>query len=157
MNKPLTIECAFHVGHQAKGRKQLLAGGAPAPPPPGRAPRVAKLLALAHRFKSLLQDGVVRDYAELGRLGHVTRARVSQIMALLFLAPDLQEEILFLAPTVQGRDRVQMRHLLPITAVVDWKKQRQRWRELHERNGFDGVREMEWASQNHGLSKEAGS
>jgi hypothetical protein len=29
MNTPLTIECAFHVGHEAKGRKGLLAGGAP--------------------------------------------------------------------------------------------------------------------------------
>jgi hypothetical protein len=80
MNTPLTIECAFHVGHEAKGRKQLLAGGAPAPLPPGRVPRVAKLLALAHRFERLLRDGVVRDYAKLGQLGHVTRARVSQII-----------------------------------------------------------------------------
>ena len=96
-------------------------------------PRVAKLLALAHRFERLLHDGVVRDYAELGQLGHVTRARVSQIMSLLFLAPDLQEEILFLPPTIQGRDRVQMRHVLPIAAVPDWKKQRQRWRELQGR------------------------
>jgi hypothetical protein len=133
MNTPLMIECAFHVGHEAKGRKQLLAGGEPAAPLAGRVPRVAKLLALAHRFERLLHDGVVRDYAELGQLGHVTRARISQILALLWLAPDLQEEILYLPPTVQGRDRVQMRHLLPIAAVADWKKQRQRWRELHER------------------------
>ena len=100
---------------------------------PGRVPRVAKLLALAHRFAQLLHEGVVKDYAALGRLGHVSRARVSQIMALLCLASDLQEEILLLSPTVQGRDRVQMRHVLPIAAVPDWKKQRQRWRELHER------------------------
>jgi hypothetical protein len=139
MNTPLTIEYAFHFGYQAKGRKELLAGGEPAAPPPGRVPRVAKLLALAHRFERLLHDGVVRDYAELGQLGHVTRARVSQIMLLLCLAPDLQEEILFWPPTLCGKDRVQMRHVLPIAAVPDWKKQRQRWRELHERNGFDGA------------------
>ena len=54
-------------------------------------------------------------------------------MALLCLAPDLQEEILFLRPTIRGRDRVQMRHVLPIAAVPDWKKQRQRWRELQGR------------------------
>jgi hypothetical protein len=132
MNKPLTIECAFHFGHAAKGRKELLAGGAPAPPPPGRVPWVAKLLALAHRFERLLHAGVGRDYAELDQLGHVTRAR-SQIMALLFLAPDLQEAILFLPPTVQGRDRVQMRHVLPIAAVSDWKKRRQRWLDLQGR------------------------
>jgi hypothetical protein len=89
----------------------------------------------AHRFEPLqvLHDGVVHDYAALGQLGPVTRARISQILALLWLAPDLQEEILYLPPTVQGRDRVQRRHLLPIAAVADWKKPRQRWRELPER------------------------
>jgi hypothetical protein len=54
-------------------------------------------------------------------------------MALLGLAPDLQEEILFWPPTIHGRDRVQMRHVLPIAAVPDWKKQRQRWLELRGR------------------------
>jgi hypothetical protein len=54
-------------------------------------------------------------------------------MALLGLAPDLQEESLFLPPTVQGRDHVQMRHVLPIAAVPDWKKQRQCWQELRSR------------------------
>src|SRR5438876_7766491 len=44
---------------------------------PGRVPRVAKLLALAHRFEALLREGVVQGYAELGRLGRVTPARVS--------------------------------------------------------------------------------
>ena len=52
---------------------------------------------------------------------------------LICLAPDLQEELLFWPLTVQGRDRVQMRHLLPIAAVPDWKKQRQRWLELRGR------------------------
>ena len=133
MNQPLTIECAVHFSAQAKGRKELCSGHAAAPTAPGRVPRVAKLLALAHRFKQLLHEGVVKDYAELGRLGHVTRARVSQIMALLCLAPDLQEEILFWSPTVRGKDCVQMRHVLPIAAVPDWKKQRQRWLELRGR------------------------
>ena len=133
MNQPLTIECAVHFSAQAKGRKELHTGYAPAALATGRVPRVAKLLALAHRFEHLLHAGVVKDYADLGRLGHVTRARVSQIMLLLCLAPDIQEEILFWAPTVQGKDRVQMRHLLPIAAVFDWKKQRQRWLELRGR------------------------
>lgn len=37
----------------------------------------------------------VRDYAELARLGYVTRARLTQIMNLLLLATDIQEAILF--------------------------------------------------------------
>jgi hypothetical protein len=131
MSVPLTIECDFHLAAQAKGRKELHVEHE-APPAPGRIPRVAKLLALAHRFEGLLRDGTVRDHAELGRLGRVTRARVSQIMSLLYLAPDVQEAILFLPPTTRGRDRLQMRHLLPIAAVPDWKKQRKRWAEVRK-------------------------
>ena len=40
-------------------------------------------MALAIRFEQLVRDGVVADYAELARLGRVTRARMSQIMNLL--------------------------------------------------------------------------
>ena len=71
----------------------------------------------------------VESYAEIG-LGHVTRARVSQIMALLNLAPDLQEVILFLPKTVAGRDVITLRDVLPVTAVPDWRKQRKLWADL---------------------------
>jgi hypothetical protein len=80
MKTPLTIECAVHFNMQAKGRKELHSGHAAVPLAPGRVPRVARLLALAHRFERLLHEGIVKDYADLGRLGHVTRARVSQII-----------------------------------------------------------------------------
>jgi hypothetical protein len=62
----------------------------------GRVPRIARLMALALRFEHLVQSGTVRHYAELARLGQVSRARVTQIMNLLHLAPDIQEAILFL-------------------------------------------------------------
>ena len=93
-------------------------------------PRVAKLLALAHRFEEILRAGVVQGYTDLARLGQVTPARVSQIMALLGLAPDIQEAILFLPRTVRGRDPVQMYDLLPLTTVLDWKMQRRLWERL---------------------------
>lgn len=54
-----------------------------------------------------------RAAAGLARLGHVTRARVTQIMNLLNLAPDIQEEILFLPRTLKGRDPIRERHLRP--------------------------------------------
>ena len=57
-------------------------------------PRITRLLALATKFEGLLQQGVVKDYAELARLGQVSRARVTQIMNLLSLAPDIQQQIL---------------------------------------------------------------
>ena len=56
----------------------------------------------------------------------MTRARVSQIMALL-LAPDIQEQVLFLPRTERGRDPVILHDLLPIAATADWKRQRRLW------------------------------
>jgi hypothetical protein len=66
-----------------------------------RPARIGCLVALAHRFESLLRSGVVQDYADLAWLGHVTRARVTQIMNLLNLAPEIQEYLLFL-PAAPG-------------------------------------------------------
>lgn len=65
------------------------------PPVAEKVPRVARLLALAHKFQKMLDSGEVESMAELGRLGRVSRARVTQIMDLLMLAPEIQEEVLF--------------------------------------------------------------
>ncbi|WDI40533.1 hypothetical protein [Bremerella sp. P1] len=96
----------------------------------GRVPRVARLMALAIRLDHLIQSGEVTDQAELARVGHVTRARLTQIMNLLQLAPDIQEEILFLPMTERGRDPVTERDLRSIAAFVDWKIQRWKWKEI---------------------------
>ena len=85
-------------------------------------------MALAIRFDQLSRDGVVADQAELARLGHVTRARLTQIMNLLALAPDIQEAILFLASPPNGRERISERDLRPIAAIPIWNKQRHVWR-----------------------------
>ena len=59
-------------------------------------PAFRGLMALAIRFDELIAKGDIKNYAELARLGHITRARVTQIMNLLHLAPDIQEQVLFL-------------------------------------------------------------
>ena len=87
-------------------------------------------MALAIRFEGLLASGQFRDYADLARVGGVTRARLTQIMNLLHLAPDIMEEVLFLPRTVVGEDPIAERHLRPIAAIVEWKKQRRLWREV---------------------------
>jgi len=87
-------------------------------------------MALAIRFDGLLREGAVTDQAEFARLGHVSRARVTQIMNLLHLAPDIQEAILFLPPVVEGRDPISERDLRPIAAEVDWGRQRGKWESL---------------------------
>ena len=58
-------------------------------------------MALAIKLEGMRREGIIRDYSEVARLGHVSRARVSQIMSLLQLAPDLQEQLLFL-PALQA-------------------------------------------------------
>jgi hypothetical protein len=137
MSESMTIQCPFHVNRQARGRKQLRPGAASVPAcAPGRVPRVAKLLALAHRFEGMLGEGAVTSYAELAQLGQVTPARVSQVMALLGLAPDIQEAILFLPRTVRGRDPLQMYDLLLLTTVLDWKTQRRLWAQLLATRSF---------------------
>lgn len=61
----------------------------------------------------------MRDYAELARLGHVTRARLTQIMKLLNLAPDIQEAILFLPAVVAGDASIRERQVRAVVAVAD--------------------------------------
>jgi len=63
-----------------------------ADPPPIRPPRIATLMALAIHMDQLLRDGHVKDQLELAKLAGVTRARVTQVMGLLELAPDIQEQ-----------------------------------------------------------------
>jgi len=77
------------TAHQAAGRPKREA----APPPP-RIPRITRLMALAIKFQDMIDRGEVKDYADLARLGYVTRARVTQIMNLLLLAPSIQERII---------------------------------------------------------------
>jgi hypothetical protein len=67
------------------------------PEPSGRAPRIARLLALAHKLDAMVRSGEIRDYAQLARLGHISPARLTQIMVLLHLVPAIQEYILFLS------------------------------------------------------------
>jgi hypothetical protein len=94
---------------------------------PGRVPRISRLMALAIRYEGLIRTGVVRDYADIARLGGVSKARVSQVMALLDLCPAIQEQLLYLPRTTHGRDPVTERQLRDVVAEADWAKQRELW------------------------------
>ena len=83
-------------------------------------------MALAIRFEGLLREETIRDYAELARLGRVTRARITQIMKLLDLASDIQEQILFL-PLIKGLNE---RTLRPLVSRIDWREQRRMFQKI---------------------------
>jgi hypothetical protein len=128
----LTVPFRVHVGRSAHGRKQIYVGDASTMPilDRGRIPRVARLMALAIRLERLIVARDIHDFAEAASLGNVSRARLTQIMNLLYLAPDIQEEILFLPPVERGRDPIKEWMVRPIAATPEWQKQRAMWSAL---------------------------
>jgi len=108
------------------GQKVIRKNEGPAKPEKraaNRIPRVSRLMALAIHFDGLIGRGVVRDYADLARLGGITRARVTQIMNLLNLAPIIQEKLLFLHGADSGREAVTEKTLRPFVAKLEWHEQ----------------------------------
>lgn len=78
------IECDGKAG---RNRKELQVGHEKPLPTPGRIPQLSRLMALAFRFEQLIRDRDVADQAELASLGHVPRARLTQIKNLLNWRP----------------------------------------------------------------------
>ena len=156
MSAPGSVKIEFdvHFATSRRGRKRVVVGKQPSEPnvPAGRLPRISRLMALAIRFDQLIRDGEIADYAEIARLGHVTRARVTQIMNLLHLAPDIQEAILDLPRVEHGRDPITERDLRPIAAVIDWRKQQRMWSELCDRAN----RRDHSFADNHKLMEQGG-
>jgi hypothetical protein len=87
-------------------------------------------MALARHIDDLVRSGTLGSYAAVARLGHVSRARMCQILGLLNLAPDLQEQLLFLEQPARGRPALVLRRILTVAAALDWDEQRRRWRHL---------------------------
>jgi len=87
-------------------------------------------MALAIYYEDLIREGHVHDYSEIATLGHVTRARVTQIMNLRLLAPDIQENLISLERVVEGRDSLSLRRFQSIALEADWRRQRENWDSL---------------------------
>jgi len=99
----------------------------PAPEPVGRILRVARLLALAHRVDGMIRSGELKDLTHAAKECCITRARMTQIMNLLLLAPEIQETILAWQPIQWGRDTVSERQLRRIVAEPVWERQCEQW------------------------------
>jgi hypothetical protein len=105
----------------------------------GRLPRITRLMALAVRGEELLRTGVVQNYAELARLGIVSRPRMTQVMNLLNLAPEIQEEVLFWPEVEAGPEPVSERALRRLPGVMSWDDQLEIWNQLRERRPSSAV------------------
>src|SRR5712692_9892576 len=123
MSTSIVIQRTLPFSRRGRACSQELQAEVPRPVatvPSPRVPRIARLMALALHIEALVQTGTVPSYAAAARLSHVSRARVSQILSLLQLAPDLQEQLLFLQRSAHGREQWRLRHVLVIAADLDW-------------------------------------
>jgi hypothetical protein len=124
----ITITKQVHFTRGGAGRRKM----STTPPKPKverkpRIPHIAKLMALAIRYDKLLRDGTVADTVELAELCHVSQPRITQILNLNHLAPDIQEDLLHLPAVATGRDPIHEQMLRPIKAEISWEKQREMW------------------------------
>lgn len=99
---------------------------------PGRLPRVTRVLALAIQFEEMVRSGEVRDHADLARLAGLSRERISQIMKLGWLAPDIQIEVLYFPPVSGVHFPVRERALRNISNRICWTEQREMWAKLKQ-------------------------
>ena len=95
-----------------------------------RVPRMARLMALALKFEQMIREGVVSNYAVLAALGQVSRSRLTQVMNLLNLAPDIQEQILFLTWETAEQRGIHERSVRQLSSHLSWTEQRSRWQVL---------------------------
>lgn len=126
----LTVSKRVTFSTAARGRRRLEEAIEPKPTAPPPLPRITRLMALAIKFDGLIASGAITDQAELARAGCITRARATQIMNLLHLAPDIQEQILDLEPVTSGRDPVTERDLRAMVTEANWALQRSLWTQI---------------------------
>ena len=128
MNDEIQVGATFHKNRVGK-HIAMVEGPPPAAPerPRGRLPRITRYMALAIYYEDLIRQGHVHDYAEIAALGHVTRARVTQIMNLRLLAPNIQEELISLGRVAKCRKYLCLRRLQAISLEFDWRRQRELW------------------------------
>jgi hypothetical protein len=120
----ITIKQKIQFKCETAGKRRITTKQPVSIQQPGRIPRISKLMALAIRYDGMLKNGEAADQSTLADLLQITQPRMTQIMNLLHLAPDIQEELLHLPPVDHGRDQIHERMLRPLTTINSWQAQR---------------------------------
>lgn len=129
---PLPARRLGHRGRAVGANVAPGAAGTATAPTPDRIPRAARVLALAHHWQALLRTGAVRNQADLARLVGVSRARVTQVMGLLNLAPQVQEGVLLSCGSKREAAVVGHAALSRIASEPLWDVQRSTWATLRD-------------------------
>jgi hypothetical protein len=145
MSKPVSVDFQFSIKQRGRGAKKRIVEGAAqldeSKPALERIPRISRYMALAIHFEDLIRQGVVTDYADLARLGHVTRARVTQIMNLRLLAPDIQESLLVIQTSVRTSktNAMTLTALQSLANASSWEVQRRQWNQLMMQQNYSAT------------------
>jgi hypothetical protein len=130
----------FHRQHRTRGEVRFVE--LPSAAPRTHALRAARMLAVAHALSGMLAS---TSRAELARALAMSQARLSQLLDLVLLAPDIQEELLFLE-AAPGADPIPERALRYVVRPLGWAEQRRRWAALCARGGR-GTKDAPWAGR----------
>jgi hypothetical protein len=125
MSTVVVEKIAFRPRHRRQASRRAVREEGLRSPHPAR---VARLLALAHDIEARIEAGEYHDYADVARAHGLTRARLTQVMNLLLLAPSIQEEILHL-DVLPGREPISERHLRRVLKSLVWEEQVVVWKE----------------------------
>jgi len=93
-------------------------------------PRITRLMALAIKLEDIMCGPQALERSDIAQLGRVSRSRITQILNLLLLAPDLQERLLFLTPASKGREPICEKKIRQLAYEYDWELQRARFERL---------------------------
>jgi hypothetical protein len=130
----ITLKSKINVQVVAKGKRQFLQmNGEVASsniPIQRKLPRITRLMALAIHFDEMLRTGVVSDMIELAHRAKVSQPRMTQILALNLLAPEIQKALLELPPQSKGKSNIHEKRLRSLTSINDWEIQRSLWTTL---------------------------
>jgi hypothetical protein len=131
------IDLPFHFARRG-GRNVLVQGKRPAELVivTGKLARFTCMMAIAIHFDQLISEGAIDDFAEVACLENVSQPRVTQILNLSLLAPDIQETLLHLPRMVRGHHQINFRTILSVSLEPDWKKQGSKMEEIQKGNAI---------------------
>ena len=96
-------------------------------------PRITHTVARAVLFEHSIANGEAADFSDLARLTAITRERVSQVMKMMWLAPDIHDDLLRLPPVRRGDFSIMVPEVTTIADEVLWEDQRILWSNLKQK------------------------
>jgi hypothetical protein len=132
---PRSIVVTTYRLRRAAGRVEFSRNPAPPPPvvPLSRPAEVARMLALAHHLEAAIESGKFKSRTEVAQRLGIVDSRVTQILSLCHLAPDIQEDVVFFEVT-GGAELLTETELRKVSRLLDWDEQRRAYARM--RPGF---------------------